>query len=80
MRLYLPLLLALSATSVLASEDKPTVPENPETVQCRAVREVGSRIPKRVCKTNAEWAREAAAARQAMENRNRNSQCAGSGC
>lgn len=80
MRFYLPLLVALSSTSVLASESKPALLENPDAVQCRAVREVGSRIPKRVCKTSAEWAKEAADARQAMENRNRNSHCAGSGC
>jgi len=48
---------------------------DPDTVRCRSVRELGTRIPKRVCKTNQQWAQEQEAARQAMEDRNRSSQC-----
>lgn len=80
MRCYLSLLLAIVAVPVAASEHAVPVPPDPDAVQCRAVREVGSRIPKRVCKTNGEWAKEAEIARQAMENRNRNSHCAGQAC
>lgn len=78
--MYRPLLLLASILSLslpgfaVASEDKTEA--NPNTVRCRAIKEVGSRIPKRVCKTNEEWAREREVARQAMDDRNRASHCA----
>ena len=57
----------------VASEATPEA--DPDTVRCRSIKELGSRIPKRVCKTNQQWAQEREAARQAMEERNRSSHC-----
>lgn len=76
--LLLASVLSLSLTGfAVASEDKTEA--DPSTVRCRSIKEVGSRIPKRVCKTNEEWAREREAARQAMADRNRSSHCS-DGC
>jgi hypothetical protein len=81
--MYRPILFLASALSLslpgFAVANKGTTEGDPNTVRCRSVRELGSRIPKRVCKTNEEWAREREAARQAMDDRNRASHCS-DGC
>ncbi|WP_395390716.1 hypothetical protein WBP07_09325 [Novosphingobium sp. BL-8A] len=84
MRYILPLLLlAAGSPLVAAGKDDPQTkgaPVDPDAMRCRAVRDVASRIPERVCKTNAEWKKEEEAARAAMEARNRASSCGGNAC
>lgn len=82
MRFVLPLLgLALASPALAASmETAPTKAElaDPNALRCRSIREVGSRIPQRVCKTNAQWKEEEEAARKLMQNRVRSSSCGNS--
>lgn len=82
MRYVLPLLGLVMASPALAAsmETAPTKADlaDPNAMRCRAIREVGSRIPQRVCKTNAQWKEEEEAARKVMENRVRSSSCGNS--
>lgn len=77
--LFALIIFSLSAPAIASAEDMAAV-KDPDTVRCRAIKELGSRIPARVCKTNAEWARQKAEAREAIEKRNRNSHCSGDFC
>ena len=79
MRIVLALALLSVPAVALAAEDPQPRPTDPKTVQCKAVREVGSRIPVRRCKTLAEWKREEEAVQASIATRNRNSRCSGSG-
>ncbi len=72
--LYLLPLLLLSPSTLASAKDEAAA-KDPDAVRCRTIKEVSSRIPKRECKTNAEWERAAAEARQAMADRNRASHC-----
>lgn len=72
--LLIPLLLLL-VLPVPASAMDEAVVKDPEALRCRTIKEVGSRIPKRECRTNAEWARAEAEARKAMADRSRASRC-----
>ncbi len=78
--LLLPLFaLPLSVPAAAAPKAEASA-RDPDSVRCRAIKELESRIPKRICKTNAEWERQEAEAREAMATRNRNSQCSGTVC
>lgn len=59
----------------LALATESTTDAKADETRCRSIRELGTRIPKRICKTNAEWAREREEARRALEQRNRSSHC-----
>lgn len=79
MRYVLPLLCLVIGSPVVAAgmDNAPGKAElaDPNAVRCRAIREVGSRIPQRVCKTNAQWKQEEEAARASLQNRVRSSSC-----
>lgn len=77
--LFIFSVLSLSLPAVASAQDEAAMKEA-DTVRCRAIKELGSRILTRVCKTNAEWARQKEEAREAMANRNRNSHCSGDIC
>jgi len=73
------LLTALALASQLSPNSTPARP--PETadgekVVCRLIQEVHSRIPSRICRTEAEWARIAEETQRDLAN-SRNSRTAG---
>lgn len=72
---YLLLLPLLLFVPTLASAKDEAAGKDPDAIRCRTIREVSSRIPKRECKTNAEWERAAVEARKAMAERSRASRC-----
>ncbi|WP_162928217.1 hypothetical protein [Sphingopyxis terrae] len=78
--ILLSITLSLSVPAIAYAKQESSPAKDSEALKCRVIREVGSRIPKKVCKTNAEWAQQEAAAREAMANRNRNSHCGGETC
>ena len=48
-----------TADSASQSSDRPTAAlkvEDPDGIRCRYIRMVNSRIPERICRTNARWA------------------------
>lgn len=67
-------MLAMTFPSLVLATEQSDDGKGQET-RCRSIRELGSRIPKRICKTNAEWAREREEARRALDDRNRSSHC-----
>ncbi len=70
-----------SATSTEASETKTEEKDDGDKVICRAVRETGSRIPSRICRTKDQWAAITKENTDAAENTlNRNSACFGDRC
>lgn len=75
MRYFLMSLLLFVPAAVSATGAGEAAVKDPDAQRCRTIKEVGSRIPKRECKTNAEWARVQAEAREAMASRNRASHC-----
>ncbi len=44
---------------------------DPDRLICRKEESMGSRLPKRICKKNAEWERDAEASRQAVRTQQR---------
>ena len=75
---YLLIIFFLLTPGLASAKER--VVQEPDVIRCRMIKELGSRIPKRECKTNAEWARLAEEAREAMANRNRASHCGGEQC
>lgn len=72
-------LTAFAATPVMAREDKTEekagAVDNPDKMVCKAIKEVGSHIPQRVCRTKAQWAEMTRAAEEIMRNRSHSSMC-----
>lgn len=46
-----------TADAGLAKSAGAVIPPNPQSIKCRSIQEVGSRIPSRICRTLAEWTR-----------------------
>lgn len=71
------LALSLSAPAVAQDNPQPKSAEDPQAVKCKAIKEVGSKIPKRTCKTVAQWNAEREAAQAAINTNARNRRCSG---
>ncbi len=73
-RLALPALMlsmSLAAGCAAGPESGATASNDPSRLVCRNEPNTGSRLPKRVCKTAAEWDQIAAEAQEAKRNMNR---------
>jgi hypothetical protein len=51
-----------------------------DKVVCKSVKEIGSRIPTRICRSAREWLQIEQDAREAVDRIRRNNQCTGAGC
>lgn len=68
---------AVSSDGAVNTEEQAVAARDPEKVRCKTYAETGSRIGKKVCKTNARWEEDARASREAAESIQRDALQAG---
>ncbi len=58
---------AVNSNGAVNKEEQTVAARDPDQVRCKTYAETGSRIGKKVCKTNAQWEADARASREATQ-------------